>query len=217
MELPTSPIAGALPEIKARFTESLSKIHFMPKDESPMAGVMRIKRHVKARWDTVGKRFLPLDQPFWEWDKTMLLIVDAEEIVDKVIHGKDMLIDWIKDTRLLLNLGPMVQIVIIIRGMGKYTAKTKTLANREFTAMARAGLESGSAAAAAVLTARPEKEAIESELIELQVQESVFIVHGEALHDSTNNSGKDRRHGRLGLEPLRRCGSSTCTLRPTHT
>jgi len=191
MALPASPIAGALPEIKARFTENLSEVHFMADDDSPMPGVIRIKRHVKAKWDTIGKRFIPLDQPFWEWDRTILFIVDAEEIVDKIIHGQNMLVNWIKDTRLLLGLEPAIQIVIVVKGLGKYQAKTKTLANREFTAMARAGLESGTTAAAAAVRARPEKDVIERELIELQVQEGVFIVHGEKFTDRTDSSGKD--------------------------
>jgi crossover junction endonuclease EME1 len=213
MSLPTSPIAGALPEIQARFTESSSEIHFMPEDESPIPGTIRIKRHVKAKWDAIGKRFLPLEQSYWEWDKTVLLLINAEDIVDKVVHGHDMLSSWIQDARLLLDLDPTEQIVIIVKGLGKYTAKTRTLANREFTAMARAGLESGSAATAAAVIARPEKEAIERELIELQVQESVFIVHGEDRLDQSDDSGEDGRHGRLGLESLRRCGSPTCTSR----
>lgn len=180
MALPDSPIAGALPEIRARFTESLSEIHFLADDDSPIPGTIRIKRHVKARWDTELKRFAPLAKPYWEWDKTVLIVIDAEEVVDKMLHGQDMLLDWIRDTRLLLGLDESAQIVVIVKGLGRYQAKTKTLANREFTAMARAGLTTiGSASSASAAPAtRLEKDLIERDLIELQVQEGVFIVHG---------------------------------------
>jgi len=180
MALPTSPIAGALPEIRARFTESLSEVSFMSEDDSPIPGTIRIKRQVKARWDPSLKRFAPLTEPYWEWDSTILLVIDAEEVVDKMLHGQDMLLDWIRDARLLLGLESSVQIVVIVKGLGRYQAKTKTLANREFTAMARAGLSTTSSTsnATAATTTRLDKDLIERNLIELQVQEGVFIVHG---------------------------------------
>jgi len=152
----------------------------MSGDESPVPGAIRIKRHIKARWDPAVKRFIPLDKPYWEWDNTILLVIDAEEVVDKMLHGQDMLLDWIQDARLLLGLDLSVQIVVLVKGLGRYQAKTKTLANREFTAMARAGLSATSTASdvSAAPATRLAKDLIERNLIELQVQEGVFIVHG---------------------------------------
>lgn len=181
MALPTSPIAGALPEITARYKESLSEIHFMSEDDSPMSGVIRIKRHVKARWNVETRRFIPLDETYWEWESVISVVVSAEEVVDKIVQGEESLVDWITDCRLLLQLDSACQIVVIIRDLGKYRSKTKTMANRDFTAMARAGLESGSSATAQNQTGptRATSESIDFALIDLQVREKVFIVEGQ--------------------------------------
>ncbi|WVQ93747.1 hypothetical protein IAU59_000824 [Kwoniella sp. CBS 9459] len=186
---PTSPIAGALPEIKTRITDSHSELHFLPEAESPISGVIRFKRHLKARWDATKKHFIPLDEPKWVWEPSILMIINAEEIVDRIadISGDDKLSNFIADVRLTLGLKSTDQMMVMIKGLNKYYSKTKSLANKEFTAAARAGL-AGSAGAngrtsAAVINSRPDKETIEMELVKLQVKERCFLVHVEKTED----------------------------------
>ena len=109
----------------------------------------------------------------------MVVMVTAEEIVDKIVHGGGMLDDWMGDTRLTLGLSGNDQMMVMVKGLQKYYSKTKTLANKEFTAAARAGLD-GNQANPATLDARPAKEVIEKELVRLQVEQGCFLVHGES-------------------------------------
>lgn len=179
MESPFSPIAGALPEIRTRFKVNLSEIHFLSEEDSPVPGSIRIKRHVKARWDQRAKRFFPLEQPFWEWDTSTLLVVNASEVVDKMISGNNELVQWIKDVRMMLDIPLGHQIIVVIKGLNKYQAKKKTMANREFTAMARAGLAAGETTVPSADVPRRIGQAdIEAELVNVQVKERVFVVHG---------------------------------------
>lgn len=184
MALPVSPIAGALPEINARYKESLSEIHYLNEDDSPVPGVIRIKRHIKAQWDITCRRFIPLEDAYWEWEDVIMIIVGAEDIVDKIVQGHGKLIEWIHDCRILLGLKSSCQIIIIIRDLGKYRAKTRTLANREFTALARAGLQAGSSSSTSTSAqqVRPTSETIDYGLVEMQVEERVFVVEGKSKH-----------------------------------
>ena len=110
----------------------------------------------------------------------------AEEVVDKISHGGGMFDTWSADIRLTLGLSEINQVVVMIKGLHKYYMKTKMLANREFTAAARAGLDGLSGAeregsAAAALSTRPTKEVIERELVKLQVEQGCFLVHGQSI------------------------------------
>ncbi|WVF66117.1 hypothetical protein IAT40_000856 [Kwoniella sp. CBS 6097] len=200
---PTSPIAGALPEIKTRITDNHSELHFLPETESPINGMIRFKRHLKARWDPTKKQFIPLDQPKWVWEPSILMIINAEEIVDRIATAstststsnpsEESLSTFIADVRLTLGLKSTDQMMVMIKGLNKYYSKSKSLANKEFTAAARAGLAgSGSAgtggnsngrAGGAMMTSRPDKETIEMELVKLQVKERCFLVHVEKTED----------------------------------
>jgi crossover junction endonuclease EME1 len=195
LSLPTSPIAGALPEIQARLKDNLSVLHFLPEDASPVPGIIKFKRHVQARWDQPTKRFIPLDEPKWVWENTLLMIVDAGDIVDRVESGYEGLGlgNWFGDIRLSLGLGvggtqgrgsKEESMVLVIKGMGKYYAKMSSVANREYTAAARAGLgegalNTGTGSKSGGKASGPEKQDVEKALVELQLSQGCFIVHGE--------------------------------------
>jgi crossover junction endonuclease EME1 len=149
----------------------------MHEEASPVPGVIRFKRHVQARWDSAVKRWLPLDVTRWEWENTVLVIVTAEEIVDKIAADGGLLSGWASDVRLALGLAASDHIIVMVKGLQKYYAKTKSLANREFTAAARAGLD-GAGSTHLAPGARVPKETIERELVKLQVGEGCFLVHG---------------------------------------
>ncbi|RXK37718.1 hypothetical protein M231_04967 [Tremella mesenterica] len=196
LALPTSPIAGALPEIRARLTENNSALHTLSEENSPAPGIVRFKRHVTSSYDHTAKRFVPLDIPRWEWETTTLIIVTAETIVDRLpplssmqgtaeILTGDSLVDWISDMRLCLGMDMTHQLFLVIKDLWKYCAKTKTLANREFTAAARAGLEGGSrdGNGPGDWKGRPSKERIEMELLKLQLSQKCFVVHVEKTED----------------------------------
>jgi crossover junction endonuclease EME1 len=184
LETPSSPIAGALPAIRTKLTDNFSQVHFLPTDDSPHPGVIRFKRYVQARWDTAGKKFVPLDQPKWRWETTVLVIMTAEDVIDKIAVCNDELGTWAGDFRLMLGMGAKDQMFVMIKGLQKYYSKTKSLANKEYTAQARAvlGEKEGEGGRGRANSARPSKEIIERELVKLQVAHGCFLIHGEQLH-----------------------------------
>jgi crossover junction endonuclease EME1 len=187
LSLPTSPIAGALPEIQARLRDNNSSLEYLSPEQSPVPGVIRFKRYVQARWDQPTKRFIPLEVAKWVWEGMVLVIVEAGEVVDRIATGHEGLGlgDWISDVKLSLGIGEGRKdgdgLILIIKGMGKYYSKLKTVANREFTAAARAGLgeKSGGRGSEKGLGSGPEKEDVERGLVELQLQHGCFVVHGQ--------------------------------------
>ncbi|KAE8543199.1 hypothetical protein D1P53_000687 [Cryptococcus gattii VGV] len=196
MSLPSSPITGALPEIRNRIQDCQSTLHFLPESDSPIPGVIRFKRYLQARWDPESKRFVPLDDPRWVWEKTVLVIITAEELVDKIAEGgegegeKDVLAQWVSDVRLLLGLAMSDQMVLMIKGLQKYYSKSRALANKDYMNAARAGLEGGSgsgpgstATKTARINGRPTRDRIEAEMVRLQVAEHCFLVHVEKTQD----------------------------------
>ncbi|ODN97220.1 hypothetical protein I350_08200 [Cryptococcus amylolentus CBS 6273] len=186
MAKPSSPIAGALPEITTKLKDNQSDLHFMSDSDSPIPGAIRFKRHLKSRWDVVVKRFIPLDQPRWVWEKTVLILITAEELVDKIADGDDALVQWASDVRLLLSLSQQDQVIIMIKGIEKYYSKSKSMANKDYMSAARAGLEGGAVGGAMTAgrrAVRPTKDRIEEELVKLQVAEGCFLVHVEKTED----------------------------------
>ncbi|WWC85903.1 uncharacterized protein L201_000773 [Kwoniella dendrophila CBS 6074] len=196
LSLPNSPISGSLPEIKTRITDNFSELHFLSEDQSPINGVIKFKRHLKARWDSDKKQFIPLDNPIWIWESTILMVINAEEIIDKISHsqsnqGEDNINElslWISDIKLTLGLNSATdQLIIMIKGLNKYYSKSKSLANKEFTAAARAGLNGSSTSSNQPgnksIGVRPDKETIEMALVQLQVKERCFLVHVEKTED----------------------------------
>ncbi|WVQ62597.1 uncharacterized protein L199_000743 [Kwoniella botswanensis] len=196
---PTSPIAGALPEITKRITDNYSEIKFLTEDKSSINGLIKFKRHLKARWDPEKKQFIPLDQPIWIWEGICVLVINAEEIVDKIAPTStcespdeeerlDELNVWVSDIKLTLGLTVNDQLIIMIKGLQKYHSKMKSLANKQFTAAARAGL-SGATTANRNQGGRnggrigPDKEIIEMALVRLQVKQRCFLVNVEKTED----------------------------------
>ncbi|KAK4688871.1 hypothetical protein P7C73_g1220, partial [Tremellales sp. Uapishka_1] len=183
LSLPSSPIAGALPEIESKLKGNLSELHILSDEDSPYPGIIKFKRHVQARWSSSEKRFIPLPSPHWRWESTVVIVVPADEIVDKVAGGNDLLSKWSSDVRLATGLSRKDQVFIMIKGLQKYYSKTKSLANKEYTAQARAGLSGTSISSQSSLTVRPSKGTIEMELVKLQVAEGCFLIHVEKTED----------------------------------
>ncbi|TYJ54898.1 hypothetical protein B9479_004406 [Cryptococcus floricola] len=186
MAKPSSPIAGALPEITTKLKDNQSDLRFMSDSDSPIPGAIRFKRHLKARWDVAVKRFIPLDQPRWVWEKTVLILITAEELVDKIADGDDALVQWASDVRLLMSLSQQNQVIIMIKGIEKYYSKSKSMANKDYMSAARAGLEGGAVGGAMTAgrrAVRPTKDRIEEEMVKLQVAEGCFLVHVEKTEE----------------------------------
>lgn len=178
LQLPSCPIAAALPEITARVTENFSELHYLPDGESPIPGVIRFKRHVKSRYDHDRKAWIPLDEARWEWDGTIVVIITAEELTDMIANTG--LSVWVTDVRLALGMKPVDQLMIMIKGLAKHYSKLKSQQNREYTAAARAGLggkEQVTAGRSAVTLIG--KEEIEIELVKVQMETKCFLVHGK--------------------------------------
>ncbi|WVW81889.1 hypothetical protein I302_103888 [Kwoniella bestiolae CBS 10118] len=198
---PTSPIAPALPEITKRITDNYSELHFLSEEESPVAGLIKFKRHLKARWDGEKKQFIPLESPVWVWEGIYVLVFNAEEIVDKISpssstsisptegggeeDGLDELNIWVSDIKLTLDLTAADQLIIVIKGLNRYYSKMKSLANRRFTAAARAGLNGSTTTTKTTSGASVgvDKETVEMALVRLQVRQRCFLVHVEKTED----------------------------------
>lgn len=210
LESPSSPLAGALPEIRHRLVDNCSEIHFMSESESPIAGTIRFKRHVRSRYSHERKAWIPIDEPRWEWEPTILLVITATELVDKIVSGEHALREWVADVKLALRVTQNYQLIVMIKGLQKYYSKMKSQANKEYTTAARAGLGVGTTPRHH-LHHQPTKDEIEGELVQLQVAEGCFLVHGEHDHSTvgTYDSGEDRGSRRLGLQLGRRCGNTT--------
>lgn len=178
LTMASSPIAGAMPEIRRRVEDSLSKIVTIPESETVVGGTIRFLRHVTADWDASAKRFVPLDTMRKEWETTTILVASADEIVDRVIRGNGELEEWIADVRLTLFLAPEEQLLLLVRGLEKYHSKTRSEANKAFRDSARAGLANGRTRSTAAHKTRVEKDEVESELLKAQLSQSLLVVQG---------------------------------------
>jgi crossover junction endonuclease EME1 len=179
LQQPSSAIAGALPEITHRIIDNLSELHYLPEHESPLPGIIRFKRHVKSRYDHTRKAWIPLDHPNWEWEGTILVIITADECVD-MVHTKGLR-EWASDVRLAMGMKGNDQLVIMIKGLGKYYSKLKTAQNKEYTAAARAGVagkDVGGLGTAA--GGKLDREQIDMELLRLEMENGAFLVHGQS-------------------------------------
>ena len=228
MSLPSSPIAGAVPEIRNRIQDCQSALHFLPESDCPIPGVIRFKRYLQAQWDPESKRFVPLDDPRWVWEKTVLIIITAEELVDKIAKGgeegeKDVLAQWVSDVRLLLGLTMSDQVMLMIKGLQKYYSKSRALANKDYINAARAGLEGGggggggpgssTAIKPTRMNGRPTRDRIEAEMVRLQVAEHCFLVHVEKTQDVEDwmyNIAAD-----IALRPYKLISKSHLNFAPT--
>lgn len=170
-------------------------MHTLNEKECPQAGVIRFKRHVKAKYDAKAKKWVILAEDRWEWESTVVLVVQAEEILD-LIHSKaNGLAEWASDARMTMRLKQTDQVVVMIKGLQKYYAKTKTLANREFTAAARASLGEINPVRRPV-GVRADKAMVERELVKLQVAERCFLVHGTSSTQCVGASQADQQSKR---------------------
>lgn len=180
LSLASSPIASALPELRARIEESGSSIRFLTEAESIIDGSIRFRRRVRAEWDSTLKRYQPLKEERLEWELTTVIVTSAEALVDYVAQGGNALVDWLSDVRLTLNFPLKEQLVLLVRGMSKYHSQTKSVASRTFREAARAGLvgEEATAMPNQPIAGRLDKDQIEAELIRAQVVQRIFVIHG---------------------------------------
>jgi crossover junction endonuclease EME1 len=184
LQVPSCPIAGALPEITARVTENFSELHYLPEGDSPISGVIKFKRNVKSRYDHNRKAWIPLDESRWEWDGTIVVIVTAEEVTDMISNAG--LREWVNDVRLAMGMRPLDQMMIMIKGLAKHYSKLKSQQNREYTAAARAGLGGKEQITTSRNTVKlVGKEEIEVELVKVQMETKCFLVHGKPVSKQT--------------------------------
>lgn len=182
--LPSAPLAGALPEIRARIEEARSALHFVDHisvDGRSIKDVIRFRRHVQARWDQGKKCFIPLDQPLWKWEPVVVFVVPADSIVirvadrsfDRFAEQCRLEAEKLEDAR-----GHDVQVFIMIRGIGKHYTRVKAARNREFEATARAELE-GRVRIASAASSEPSRDDIESAMLEGQIAHRLHWVLGD--------------------------------------
>lgn len=121
---------------------------------------------------------MPLDEERLEWESTTVLVASADDIVDRIVQ--DSLIQWLADIRLVLNLAPEAQLMLVVIGLSKYHRDTVSIVNRNFRDMARAAASGSQASGSVVMTVagRAERDLVENMLLHAQVVERVFIIHG---------------------------------------
>lgn len=184
LTLPSSPIAGALPEITRRVEDSLSKLVTVPESDTIVGGTIRVLRNVSAEWDATAKRYVPLDDTRTEWETTTILVASADEVVDRILRGNGELVEWIADVRLTLFLAPDEQLLLLVRGLEKYHSKSRSIANKAFRDSVRACLATGRAPSTRAtdgLRTRVEKEEVEAELLKAQLSQNLLVVQGAWL------------------------------------
>lgn len=172
--------------------------------------MIKFKRHVKSRYDHDRKAWIPVDDPRWEWEGTVVIITTAEEVTDMI--STDGLRDWVGDVRLVLGMKPSQQLIIMIKGFNKYYSKLKSQQNKEYTAAARAGMAGKEVGGASVGSGKGKammsigRDEVEMELVRVQMETRCFLVHGmSATVVLSRNiklrdiSRKDGRYRRLGL------------------
>jgi crossover junction endonuclease EME1 len=178
---PSCPIAGALPEITHRITDNLSQLHFLPAEESPLPGVIRFKRHVKSRYDHTRKAWIPINDPKWEWEGTVVFIITADDVVDMITDPRGEgggLREWASDVRLAMGMKGSDQLIIMIKGLAKYYSKLKSAQNKEFTAAARAGVAGKEVGGLSTGVNQLGRDGIDMELLRLEMENGAFLVHG---------------------------------------
>ena len=136
---------------------------------------------MKSRYDHVRKAWIPLGDPKWEWDGTVVIIITADDLVDMITDPRGEgggLREWASDVRLAMGMKASDQLVIMIKGLGKYYSKLKSAQNKEFTAAARAGVAGKEVGVLSAGMAKLGREEIDMELLRLEMENGAFLVHG---------------------------------------
>jgi crossover junction endonuclease EME1 len=95
-----------------------------------------------------------------------------------MIHTKGLR-EWASDVRLAMGMKGNDQLMIMIKGLGKYYSKLKTAQNKEYTAAARAGVAGKDVGGLSGATGRKlDREQIDMELLRLEMENGAFLVHG---------------------------------------
>ncbi|CAK9779691.1 hypothetical protein CC85DRAFT_296353 [Cutaneotrichosporon oleaginosum] len=177
LSLPSSPIAGALPEVKFRFEDNRSSLHYMTEEETVAPGTIRFLRRVKAVWDATTKRFTPLDAERLEWEPTLVMVTSVDGIVDRLAESEDMFMEWLSDIRLAVANRPNEQVFLLVKGLAKYHSKTASIVNRTHRENVSAALHDTNARPARpAVGRRVTKDMVDKSLLRAQVEQHVFVV-----------------------------------------
>lgn len=183
LSLPSSPIAGAMPEVKLRLDDSLSTLHFLTQDETVAEGTIRFLRRVKAVWNPEEKHFTPLAEERIEWEPTLVVVTSVDGIVDRIAESDDMFMQWLSDIRLAVATTPKEQVFLLVRGLAKYHSKSVSLVNQNYRDKVSARLHEGAMSTEGDRTSRRvTKEMVEAELLRAQVEKHVHVVLGESTY-----------------------------------
>jgi crossover junction endonuclease EME1 len=177
LSLPSSPIAGAMPEIKIRLEDNRSSLHYLSEEETVAEGTVQFMRRVKAVWDVAAKRFTPLEAERLEWEPTLVVVTSVDGIVDRLAQSEELFMEWLADIRLAVAHRPDEQVFLLVRGLAKYHSKTVSIVNRTYRDNVSAALHDTDAR-----RARPEvgrrvtKDMVETQLLRAQIEQHVFVV-----------------------------------------
>ncbi|BEI87675.1 uncharacterized protein CcaverHIS019_0103930 [Cutaneotrichosporon cavernicola] len=195
LSLPSSPIAGAMPEVKMRLEDNQSSLHYLTEEETVANGTMRFLRRVKAKWDPVAKRFIPLDAERLEWEPTLVVVTTVDGIVDRLAQNEDMFLEWLSDIRLAVANRADEQVFLLVRGLAKYHSKTVSIANRAYRDNVNAALHDGDARLARPeISRRVTKDMVEMQLLRAQIEQRIFVVlvdETEVIEDWLYNLSAD--------------------------
>ncbi|BEJ10942.1 hypothetical protein CspHIS471_0103640 [Cutaneotrichosporon sp. HIS471] len=195
LSLPSSPIASAMPEVKMRLEDNQSSLHYLTEEETVADGTVRFLRRVKAKWDPVAKRFIPLDVERLEWEPTLVVVTTVDGIVDRLAQNEDMFMEWLSDIQLAVTNRADEQVFLLVRGLAKYHSKTDSIVNRTYRDNVNAALHDGDAR-----LARPEigrrvtKDMVEMQLLRAQIEQHIFVVlvdETEVIEDWLYNLSAD--------------------------
>lgn len=110
-----------------------------------------------------------------------MIIITADDLVDMITDPRGEgggLREWASDVRLAMEMKASDQLVIMIKGLGKYYSKLKSAQNKEFTAAARAGVAGKEVGGLSAGVGKLGREEIDMELLRLEMENGAFLVHG---------------------------------------
>ncbi|CDZ96279.1 EME1, MMS4 [Phaffia rhodozyma] len=208
----SSSIHHLIPELEQAIIERHSSLSFFPFQR---ANVIRFRRRLRARYDELLKRFLPLEAEEIVPETTALIYLSTPELVSLV--REDDLLDLPRELRKELGLGIKAQVMICVQGFNGWARKYRNRENREFAAMIRGRLEAPPDEMTGRRTGRAGRktnrvgtatevtdvtpEMIEKALVRLQIAESCFLMHSET--DSQMLEGIISTVGDVAIRPYK--------------
>lgn len=181
---PSTSIHHLLPTLEAAIVERRSSLSYF---SSSTPNLIRFRRRLKARYDELLKRFIPLEKDEIVKETTAIIYLNTPDLIGYIREGR--LLGLPRSVRTELTLSVKAQVMIFVQGFNGWTRAFRKRDQREFAAMIRenVGASNGGGEGAKKKGKGVDKrtnegdvtpELVEKAMVELQVSESCFVMHG---------------------------------------